>query len=118
MMCFSRFYKYGIKSAWLKIHRIINHRTLRDGSIEYLVKWRDLAYDQATWEDEDEDIEGLKTAVEYYNDLRMSCNADGETVLMKIILLFMITISPIISSTVVNVNSLWTKFFFSSFFGT
>lgn len=72
-----RFYKYGIKSTWLKIHRIINHRTLRDGITQYLVKWRDLAYDQATWEDEDEDIEGLKTAVDYYQDLRQSCNADG-----------------------------------------
>lgn len=72
-----RFYKYGIKSTWLKIHRIINHRTLKDGTTQYLVKWRDLAYDQATWEDEDEDIDGIKVAIDYYQDLRASCNADG-----------------------------------------
>ncbi|XP_068214865.1 chromodomain-helicase-DNA-binding protein Mi-2 homolog isoform X13 [Palaemon carinicauda] len=72
-----RYYKYGIKSTWLKIHRVLNHRTLRDGTIQYLVKWRDLAYDQATWEDEDEDITGLKTAVEFYHDLRAACNADS-----------------------------------------
>ncbi|XP_076062589.1 chromodomain-helicase-DNA-binding protein Mi-2 homolog isoform X3 [Oratosquilla oratoria] len=72
-----RFYKYGIKPEWLKIHRVINHRTLRDGTTQYLVKWRELSYDQATWEDEDEDIVGLRTAVEYYLDLRAACNADA-----------------------------------------
>lgn len=72
----SRYYKYGIKSTWLKIHRVLNHRTLRDGTIQYLVKWRDLPYDQATWEDEDEEIVGLKTAIEFYHDLRAACNAD------------------------------------------
>ncbi|XP_050735075.1 chromodomain-helicase-DNA-binding protein Mi-2 homolog isoform X6 [Eriocheir sinensis] len=71
-----RYYKYGIKSTWLKIHRVLNHRTLRDGTIQYLVKWRDLPYDQATWEDEDEEIVGLKTAIEFYHDLRAACNAD------------------------------------------
>ncbi|XP_071548739.1 chromodomain-helicase-DNA-binding protein Mi-2 homolog [Panulirus ornatus] len=72
-----RFYKYGIKSTWLKIHRVLNHRTLRDGTTQYLVKWRDLPYDQATWEDEDEEIVGLKTAIEFYLDLRAACNADA-----------------------------------------
>ncbi|KAG7157237.1 Chromodomain-helicase-DNA-binding protein Mi-2-like, partial [Homarus americanus] len=74
-----RYYKYGIKSTWLKIHRVLNHRTLRDGTTQYLVKWRDLQYDQATWEDEDEDIVGLKTAIEFYHDLRAACNADVGT---------------------------------------
>ena len=76
-IAYYRYYKYGIKSTWLKIHRVLNHRTLRDGTIQYLVKWRDLAYDQATWEDEDEDIIGMKTAVEFYHDLRAACNADS-----------------------------------------
>ena len=48
------------------IHRIINHRTLRDGRIQYLVKWRDLPYEQSTWEDEHAEIAGLKKAAEYY----------------------------------------------------
>ncbi|XP_045626390.2 chromodomain-helicase-DNA-binding protein Mi-2 homolog isoform X5 [Procambarus clarkii] len=72
-----RYFKFGIKSTWLKIHRVLNHRTLRDGTTQYLVKWRDLPYDQATWEDEDEEIVGLKTAVEFYHDLRAACNADA-----------------------------------------
>ncbi|XKL65519.1 hypothetical protein PGB90_008939 [Kerria lacca] len=67
-----KYYKYGVKPEWLIIHRIINHRSLRDGRTQYLVKWRDLPYDQATWEDENNDIPGLKRAIEYYWDLRAS----------------------------------------------
>lgn len=55
-----------MKPEWLIVHRVINHRTSRDGTTYYLVKWRDLSYDQATWESEHEDIAGLKIAIEYY----------------------------------------------------
>jgi chromodomain-helicase-DNA-binding protein 4 len=48
------------------VHRIINHRTMRDGRTLYLVKWRDLSYDQATWEEENESILGLKQAIDFY----------------------------------------------------
>lgn len=68
-----KFYKYGIKPEWLVVHRVINHRTMRDGRTLYLVKWRELTYDQATWEEETEDIPGLKAAIEYYTDLRAAC---------------------------------------------
>lgn len=61
-----KYYKYGIKPEWLLVHRVINHRTMRDGRTLYLVKWRELPYDQATWEEETEDIPGLKQAIEYY----------------------------------------------------
>ncbi|CAM6031352.1 unnamed protein product, partial [Sphagnum compactum] len=46
-----RYYKYGIKPEWL-------------------FKWRELAYDQATWEEEVDTVVGLKEGIEYYNDLR------------------------------------------------
>ncbi|KAK0098849.1 hypothetical protein PV326_001415 [Microctonus aethiopoides] len=65
-----RFYRYGVRPEWLVVHRVINHRLQRDGRASYLVKWRELGYDQATWEDEHEDIPGLKQAVDYYLDLR------------------------------------------------
>ncbi|XP_071050567.1 chromodomain-helicase-DNA-binding protein Mi-2 homolog isoform X2 [Onthophagus taurus] len=69
-----RFYKYGVKPEWLVVHRVINHRTMRD-RILYLVKWRELSYDQATWEEENDDIPGLKQSIEYYMDLRAAyCN--------------------------------------------
>lgn len=72
-----KYYKYGIKPEWLIVHRIINHRTMRDGRTLYLVKWRELSYDQATWEEEDEDIPGLKQAIEYYMDLRAALSGDS-----------------------------------------
>lgn len=71
-----RFYKNGIKPEWLIVQRVINHRTARDGTAMYLVKWRDLPYDKSTWEEEIDDIPGLKTAIDYYQDLRAVCTTD------------------------------------------
>lgn len=61
-----QFHKYGIKPEWLVVHRVINHRTMRDGRTLYLVKWRELTYDQASWEEDTDEIDGLKTAIDYY----------------------------------------------------
>lgn len=72
-----RFYRYGIKPEWLQVHRVLNHRSMRDGRTLYLVKWRDLAYDSSTWEEDDGSIHGLKQAVEYYMDLRAACGVDS-----------------------------------------
>ena len=72
-----RFYRYGVRPEWLVVHRVLNHRVQRDGRCLYLVKWRDLSYDQATWEDEHADIPGMKSAIEYYLDLRAASCADG-----------------------------------------
>ena len=74
-----RFYRYGVRPDWLVVHRVINHRQQRDGRILYLVKWRELGYDMATWEDDNADIPGLKTAVDYYLDLRSANSVDGPT---------------------------------------
>lgn len=73
---FTRFYKYGIKTMWLKVHRVLNHQKTEDGAVLYLVKWRDLPYNQSTWESEDEEIIGLKTAIEVYHDFRAARGAD------------------------------------------
>lgn len=78
-----RFYRYGIKPEWLIVHRVINHRTMRDGRTLYLVKWRELAYDQVTWEEENDDITGLRNAIEYYLDLRQAATADASSVRKK-----------------------------------
>ncbi|GLD67263.1 chromodomain-helicase-DNA-binding protein 5 [Lates japonicus] len=51
-----RFYRYGIKPEWMVIHRILNHSYDKDGDVHYLIKWRDLPYDQCTWEVDDFDI--------------------------------------------------------------
>uniref|UniRef100_A0A8C5D2I8 Chromodomain-helicase-DNA-binding protein 5-like n=1 Tax=Gouania willdenowi TaxID=441366 RepID=A0A8C5D2I8_GOUWI len=51
-----RFYRYGIKPEWMIIHRVLNHSFDRDGDVHYLIKWRDLPYDQSTWEVDDFDV--------------------------------------------------------------
>lgn len=51
-----KYYKYGVKPEWLVVHRVINHRTMRDGRTLYLVKWRELTYDQATWEEVSDNV--------------------------------------------------------------
>jgi hypothetical protein len=61
-----RFYKYGIRPDWLQIHKILTHRTLRGGTKQYLVKWRELSYDRVSWEDEDEDIPQFKRYIDLY----------------------------------------------------
>lgn len=70
-----RFYRYGVRPEWLQIHRVINHRTTRDGRTYYLVKWRDLPYDQASYESEDADIPDFKKAIDYYLELRAAAES-------------------------------------------
>lgn len=96
-----RFYRYGIRPEWLQIHKVINHRYVtfikisfciffqfrlfykmlyyyfrvgKDGKNKYFIKWRDLPYDQSTWEDgeitEGFEIPDFQKAVNFYWDLR------------------------------------------------
>ena len=44
-------------------------RKAKDG-MWYLCKWRDLGYDQATWEKEDNNISDMKMHIENYENLR------------------------------------------------
>ncbi|XP_018109292.1 chromodomain-helicase-DNA-binding protein 3 isoform X3 [Xenopus laevis] len=48
-----KFYRYGIKPEWMCVQRIINHSLDKRGNYHYLLKWRDLSYDQSTWEEDD-----------------------------------------------------------------
>jgi hypothetical protein len=45
-----RYYKNGVRPEWLCVHRILNHRKEKGVPMYYLVKWRELGYEQATWE--------------------------------------------------------------------
>uniref|UniRef100_A0A670J1S6 Chromodomain helicase DNA binding protein 5 n=1 Tax=Podarcis muralis TaxID=64176 RepID=A0A670J1S6_PODMU len=51
-----KYYRYGIKPEWMMIHRILNHSFDRKGDVHYLIKWKDLPYDQCTWEVDEIDI--------------------------------------------------------------
>uniref|UniRef100_A0A914HC26 Chromodomain-helicase-DNA-binding protein 4 n=1 Tax=Globodera rostochiensis TaxID=31243 RepID=A0A914HC26_GLORO len=61
-----KFYRYGIKPEWMQVHRVISHVYYEKNLFDYLVKWRELVYDQATWERDDFDIPGLEDAIFKY----------------------------------------------------
>lgn len=62
-----KYYRYGIKPEWMQVHRIINHASYKKNEYDYLVKWRELAYEQATWEpDYATHIPGFEEAVHKY----------------------------------------------------
>uniref|UniRef100_A0A8C2Q0Q1 Chromodomain helicase DNA binding protein 5 n=1 Tax=Cyprinus carpio TaxID=7962 RepID=A0A8C2Q0Q1_CYPCA len=67
-----RFYRYGIKPEWMIIHRILNHSFDKDGDVHYLIKWRDLPYDQCTWETDDFDIPYYDSFKQAYWDHRQA----------------------------------------------
>uniref|UniRef100_A0A8C9TSH1 Chromodomain helicase DNA binding protein 5 n=1 Tax=Scleropages formosus TaxID=113540 RepID=A0A8C9TSH1_SCLFO len=70
-----RFYRYGIKPEWMIIHRILNHSFDKDGDVHYLIKWRDLPYDQCTWEVDDFDIPDYDRFKQAYWDHRSTDGA-------------------------------------------
>ena len=41
-----RYYKNGVRPEWLCVHRILNHRKEKGTPMYYLVKWRELGYEQ------------------------------------------------------------------------
>ena len=72
LVLFQRYYRYGIRPTWLQPCRVLNRRVRpKDGMVQYLVKWMDLTYADATWEDEDEDIPDLLNYIRDYEDLRL-----------------------------------------------
>ncbi|XP_028654175.1 chromodomain-helicase-DNA-binding protein 3 isoform X1 [Erpetoichthys calabaricus] len=75
----ARFYRYGIKPEWLMIHRIIGHSVDKKGGYHYLIKWRDLTYDQCTWEKDEMEIpeyENQKVAYWVHRELMIKDDPD------------------------------------------
>ncbi|XP_069804984.1 chromodomain-helicase-DNA-binding protein 5 isoform X2 [Dendropsophus ebraccatus] len=65
-----KYYRYGIKPEWMMIHRIMNHSFDKKGDVHYLIKWKDLPYDQCTWEIDDIDIPEYEALKQAYWDHR------------------------------------------------
>ncbi|XP_068096606.1 chromodomain-helicase-DNA-binding protein 5 isoform X4 [Hyperolius riggenbachi] len=76
-----KYYRYGIKPEWMMIHRIMNHSIdKKTDDVHYLIKWKDLPYDQCTWEIDDIDIpdyERLKQA--YWEHRELMLGEDSKT---------------------------------------
>ncbi|XP_029023536.1 chromodomain-helicase-DNA-binding protein 4a isoform X1 [Betta splendens] len=74
-----KYLRFGIKMEWLMIHRILNHSVDRKNNVHYLIKWRDLPYDQATWESEDMDVPEFDTyKLQYWNHRELMMGDDGK----------------------------------------
>uniref|UniRef100_A0A3Q4IBX4 Chromodomain helicase DNA binding protein 4 n=1 Tax=Neolamprologus brichardi TaxID=32507 RepID=A0A3Q4IBX4_NEOBR len=72
------FSRYGVKMEWLMIHRVLNHSVDKKNNVHYLIKWRDLAYDQSTWESEDMDIPEYDTYKQtYWNHRELMMGEEG-----------------------------------------
>ncbi len=48
--------RYGIRPEWLQIHHVISKQTMKDGTNQFFIKWRDLPYVDCSWEDEEMNI--------------------------------------------------------------
>ncbi|XP_030597519.1 chromodomain-helicase-DNA-binding protein 4-like isoform X2 [Archocentrus centrarchus] len=73
-----KYLRFGIKMEWLMIHRILNHSVDRKSNIHYLIKWRELPYDQSTWEAEDMDIPEFDTyKQQYWNHRELMIGEEG-----------------------------------------
>ncbi|XP_060776892.1 chromodomain-helicase-DNA-binding protein 4 isoform X2 [Neoarius graeffei] len=73
-----QFGRYGVKMEWLLIHRILNHSVDKKSNVHYLIKWRDLPYDQSSWESEDMDIPDYDTYKQHYwNHREMMIGDEG-----------------------------------------
>ncbi|KAF1382031.1 hypothetical protein PFLUV_G00160180 [Perca fluviatilis] len=74
-----KYLRFGIKWEWLMMHRIINHSVDRKNNVHYLIKWRELAYDQATWEADDMDVPEFDTyKVQYWNHRELMMGDEGK----------------------------------------
>lgn len=61
-------YKDGVKDDWLEVERVIAQREPRPSEKEYLVKWKELQYNQSTWETEAELLTlGAKADIAHYH---------------------------------------------------
>jgi len=66
-----------IRSEWTTVDRIIASRMSSDGR-EYLVKWKELAYDECTWEVED-DISAFRAEIERFNSIKARVKVQSQT---------------------------------------
>lgn len=61
-----KFYRYGIKPEWLQVNRVLHHASYEKGQYDYYVKWKELSYDQATWERDDQAVPGYEEQIFKY----------------------------------------------------
>ncbi|UMM35871.1 hypothetical protein L5515_008295 [Caenorhabditis briggsae] len=81
-----KYYQFGVKPEWMQIHRIINHQSYAKSQQDYLVKWKELSYDAATWERDDADIANYEEAIiKYWQHRERMLNDDVPKNVQKMI---------------------------------
>ncbi|XP_067280975.1 chromodomain-helicase-DNA-binding protein 4a isoform X2 [Pseudorasbora parva] len=74
-----KYYRFGIKMEWMMIHRVLNHSVDKKNNCHYLIKWRDVTYDQSTWESEDMDIPEFDAyKLQYWNHRELMMGDEGK----------------------------------------
>ncbi|XP_062867262.1 chromodomain-helicase-DNA-binding protein 4a isoform X2 [Trichomycterus rosablanca] len=74
-----KYYRFGIKMEWMMIHRILNHSVDKKNNCHYLIKWKDLQYDQATWESDDMDVPEFDSyKLQYWNHRELVMGDEGK----------------------------------------
>lgn len=58
----------AIRPEWTTVDRILNYREVTDGK-EYLVKWKELPYDECYWESES-DISSFQQEIDRFNQIQ------------------------------------------------
>ncbi|KAG2604632.1 hypothetical protein PVAP13_4NG114681 [Panicum virgatum] len=66
----------AIRPEWTTVDRILSSRKSSTGEWEYYVKWKELTYDECTWENES-DISAFQPQIERFNDIQSRRKKSG-----------------------------------------
>ncbi|XP_062228270.1 CHD3-type chromatin-remodeling factor PICKLE-like [Phragmites australis] len=67
----------AIRPEWTTVDRILASRKSSTGEREYYVKWKELSYDECTWESES-DISAFQTQIERFNEIQSRRKKSGD----------------------------------------
>ncbi|KAG2609908.1 hypothetical protein PVAP13_4KG075700 [Panicum virgatum] len=66
----------AIRPEWTTVDRILSSRKSSTGEREYYVKWKELTYEECTWENES-DISAFQPQIERFNDIQSRRKKSG-----------------------------------------
>ncbi|GJN29461.1 hypothetical protein PR202_gb17687 [Eleusine coracana subsp. coracana] len=67
----------AIRPEWTTVDRILATRKSSIGEREYYVKWKELSYEECTWESES-DISAFRTEIERFNEIQSRLKSSGD----------------------------------------
>ncbi|TVU12298.1 hypothetical protein EJB05_45935 [Eragrostis curvula] len=67
----------ALRPEWTTVDRILASRKSSTGEREYYVKWKELSYDECTWENES-DISVFRAEIERFNEIQSRGKSSGD----------------------------------------